>query len=273
MPTVAVSDPFLQPFDRQIAWAGGLLGFALGGFFDGILLHQILQWHHLLSAVENPALTDIRVLILSDGLFHALMYVVALAGLGRLWRSRRAFAVSGAGRPLLGAALIGFGVWHMLDGVLSHWILGIHRVRMDVENRLFWDLLWFVVFGVVFAMAGWWLRRSGKGGGPGGPRRMAPTLLALAVLVAGPVAALPPSAGAMAMVLFEPGVTPSAVAAAVAAVDGRLVWSDPSGQLWAIDLGPGKGALPLYRHGAILVSNAGVPAGCLDWFRMRPAAG
>jgi uncharacterized membrane protein len=27
-----------------------LLGFALGGFFDGILLHQILQWHHLLSS-------------------------------------------------------------------------------------------------------------------------------------------------------------------------------------------------------------------------------
>lgn len=28
---------------------GAALGFALGGFFDGILLHQILQWHHLLS--------------------------------------------------------------------------------------------------------------------------------------------------------------------------------------------------------------------------------
>lgn len=30
-------------------WAGYLLGFALGGFFDGILLHQVLQWHHLLD--------------------------------------------------------------------------------------------------------------------------------------------------------------------------------------------------------------------------------
>lgn len=26
-------------------WPGWLLGFALGGFFDGILLHQLLQWN------------------------------------------------------------------------------------------------------------------------------------------------------------------------------------------------------------------------------------
>lgn len=27
------------------------MSFALGGFFDGVLLHQILQWHHLLMYV------------------------------------------------------------------------------------------------------------------------------------------------------------------------------------------------------------------------------
>ncbi|HEX6011733.1 MAG TPA: DUF2243 domain-containing protein [Geminicoccaceae bacterium] len=30
-------------FGRPFSWAGHLLGFAMGGFFDGILLHQILQ--------------------------------------------------------------------------------------------------------------------------------------------------------------------------------------------------------------------------------------
>jgi hypothetical protein len=29
---------------------GILLGIGLGGFVDGIVLHQILQWHHLLSS-------------------------------------------------------------------------------------------------------------------------------------------------------------------------------------------------------------------------------
>src|SRR5690606_17787501 len=58
------------------AWI--MIGFALGGFFDGILLHQILQWHHLLSGLE--AARDIRFQVMADGLFHLAMYVLALAG-------------------------------------------------------------------------------------------------------------------------------------------------------------------------------------------------
>ena len=41
--------------DHRIRRAGLLLGFAMGGFFDGILLHQILQWHHLLSAIQTES--------------------------------------------------------------------------------------------------------------------------------------------------------------------------------------------------------------------------
>lgn len=33
---------------------GVLLGVGLGGFVDGILLHQILQWHHMVSNVVPP---------------------------------------------------------------------------------------------------------------------------------------------------------------------------------------------------------------------------
>lgn len=51
-----------------LIWAGYALGFGLGGFSDGILLHQILQWHHLLSGLEE-ARHDIRLLIASDGPF------------------------------------------------------------------------------------------------------------------------------------------------------------------------------------------------------------
>lgn len=32
--------------------AGILLGVGLGGLLDGILLHQILQWHHMLTNVR-----------------------------------------------------------------------------------------------------------------------------------------------------------------------------------------------------------------------------
>jgi len=30
--------------------AGILFGLGLGGFCDGIVLHQVLQWHHMLSS-------------------------------------------------------------------------------------------------------------------------------------------------------------------------------------------------------------------------------
>jgi uncharacterized membrane protein len=256
-------------FTKPFLWAGCLLGFGLGGFFDGILLHQVLQWHHLLIAVEAPAFQDIRVQILADGLFHVLMYIIVAVGLWLLWRTRREFAEPGADRLLFANALIGFGTWHILDNVLSHWVMGIHRIRMDTENKLFWDLLWFFVFGVVFIAVGWWLRRNKSGGSSGDLRRaVTPAALVLAVLIAGPVAALPPPGVTTVMVLFKPGITMPNVFAAMNAVDGRMVWNDPSGQLWAIDLGTGGDAMQLYRHGALLVSNSLLPVGCFNWFRI-----
>jgi uncharacterized membrane protein len=32
---------------------GLLMGIGLGGFVDGILLHQILQWHHMLTSTGD----------------------------------------------------------------------------------------------------------------------------------------------------------------------------------------------------------------------------
>ena len=62
---------------------GILLGMGLGGFVDGIVLHQILQWHHMLtSAGGHPASTvaGLETNTLWDGLFHAATW---LATVGR----------------------------------------------------------------------------------------------------------------------------------------------------------------------------------------------
>jgi uncharacterized membrane protein len=254
-------------FSGAFRWAGYLLGFGLGGFFDGILLHQILQWHHQLSLVEGAAFQDLRVQVMADGIFHAVMYVIAAAGLWLLWRSRNEFGWAGAGRLLFAHTLIGFGVWHIVDGILSHWILGIHRIRLDAENVLFWDLLWFFAFGVLFVLAGWLLRRNlGPGEGPGGGRRpVAPAMLVAATLVAGPVAALPPVGVSSVTVLFRPATTMEQVLAAAAALDARLVWSDATGEIWVLDLPEPGHAWRLYGHGALLVGGAGLPAGCFAW--------
>lgn len=252
---------------QSLLWPGWWLGVALGGFFDGILLHQILQWHHLLSAVQ--AASDLRVQILADGLFHALMYLLALVGLVQLWRRRAALRAPGAGRILGGSALVGFGGWHMMDAVLSHWVLGIHRIRMDTANPLLWDLAWFAVFGLVPLVLGLWLRRVRPGNGHGGPGgsggRTAAAALGLAALLAGPIAALPSGEAGPFVVVFAPGMEGARAFDALARLDARVLWADREGGVWAVQMARRDQAWRLYGSGALLVGQGAGAFGCLGW--------
>jgi uncharacterized membrane protein len=246
---------------------GFLLGVSLGGFFDGVLLHQILQWHHLLSAVQ--AAQDLRTQLLADGLFHALMYLLAVVALWGLWRRRAALGFAGAGPVLWGMALIGFGTWHVLDAVLSHWLLGIHRIRMDSPQPLLWDLGWFVVFGLApLVMGAWALRRRGPpdDGGVGGGRAAAVSL-ALAALVAGPLAARAPQGADQTVVLFAPGVSAGQAHQALAAAQARIVWVDDSGGVWGVALDDPSARWALYRRGALWVGQGAFAGGCVSWTR------
>src|SRR5688500_5253147 len=117
----------------DFTWAGIVLGIALGGFFDGILLHQVLQWHHLLSAFEDR---DIRFQGAGGGYVPVLMYLVAAVGLWLLWRSHA--KVEAGGRLLFGNILLGVGVWNVIDVVGFHWVLGIHHIRVDTPQPILW---------------------------------------------------------------------------------------------------------------------------------------
>ncbi|HEX8660753.1 MAG TPA: DUF2243 domain-containing protein, partial [Brevundimonas sp.] len=148
-----------------------MLGIALSGFFDGILLHQVLQWHHLLSLVPGETIQRLTTQILADGLFHVLMYVIALGGGIWLWRQREGLAAPGGSRRLAVGLLAGFGAWNVVDVVLFHWILEIHHIRLDTSQPLAWDAGWLVMLGLVpLALAGLCSGRSASGGGSGGGR-------------------------------------------------------------------------------------------------------
>ena len=72
---------------KPLIFAGICLGIGLGGFFDGIVLHQILQWHHMLSDVKpltNRSNIDLNVL--ADGMFHVFDYVMTILGVVWLWK-------------------------------------------------------------------------------------------------------------------------------------------------------------------------------------------
>jgi uncharacterized membrane protein len=250
------ADPGLDGVRAPQSIWGGVVGFALAGFFDGILLHQILQWHHLLSLV--PGMVDLRVQVLWDGYFHAFMYVLGIVGLVGLWHRRG--SADGAGpKPLLPSLLIGFGLWHVIDGLLSHWILGIHRVRL--ENPLFWDLIWFFGFGIAPLFGAWVLTNRSDIAS----RRKFTTLILVTAATLGSASwALLRPPGAFTAVVFRADATPRQILEVLSAADADIVWSDRSMTVLLVQAEARK-ALGLYAGGALFVGSAGLPGGCLSW--------
>lgn len=114
---------------KPLVQAGILLGLGLGGFFDGIVLHQILQWHHMASAVtDTTTVSGLRLNVLLDGLFHAVTYIFTVVGIVLLWRAWRTPNVPVSGRTLFGSAVLGWGLFNVVEEIIDHHLLGVHHV-------------------------------------------------------------------------------------------------------------------------------------------------
>jgi uncharacterized membrane protein len=148
---------------------GILLGIGLGGFVDGIVLHQILQWHHMLSSEGSHPPTTVAGLetnTLWDGIFHAATWVAVAVGLWVLWRRATTWRWALDGRALVGWMLVGWGLFNLVEGLVDHQILGIHHVREgDGVNETAWDLA-FLAFGALLVAAGALLARPAGRGRP-----------------------------------------------------------------------------------------------------------
>src|SRR3954467_8987771 len=102
-----------------IVSAGILLGTGLGGFVDGILLHQILQWHNMLSSIRPPTdLLSMKYNMVWDGLFHAATWLTTVFGLARLWLVGKRPDVPWSTGTFLGALLAGWGMFNGLEGLI-----------------------------------------------------------------------------------------------------------------------------------------------------------
>lgn len=144
--------------------AGVLFGLGLGGFFDGIVLHQILQWHHMLSAShEINTISDLQFNVLWDGFFHSLTYIFVLAGLFLLWRTAHRKHLFWSSKLMIGSLLIGFGAFNLVEGLVNHHLLGLHHVNETVARSqwIYWDV-GFLIWGAAMLVGGWLLLRRGR---------------------------------------------------------------------------------------------------------------
>ena len=144
---------------------GILLGIGLGGFVDGIVLHQLLQWHHMLTSEGSYPKTTVAGLetnTLWDGIFHASTWIAVAAGIYILWRRTTDWRWAISGRAFVGWMLLGWGLFNLVEGIVDHHILTIHHVREDVANQWAYDV-GFLVFGALLVVGGWALARSEEG--------------------------------------------------------------------------------------------------------------
>ena len=157
MPTTDVSERVTPPRAPGI-----LLGIGLGGFVDGIVFHQILQWHHMLSSEGSHPKTTVSGLednTLADGLFHAFTWMVVVIGLWILWRRTSGWRWAANGRALIGWMLVGLGGFNVVEGLVDHQILGLHHVRENAGHQTAYDL-GFLALGALLCVGGWLLTRS-----------------------------------------------------------------------------------------------------------------
>src|ERR1700710_1245416 len=122
--------------------AGILFGLGLGGFFDGIVLHQMLQWHHMLSSwYPIKEMQSLELNTFWDGVFHSGTYIFLVIGLFILWRAAHRKHLFWSTKLLLGTLLLGWGIFNVVEGIIDHELLGVHHVTelVPLSQRIYWD--------------------------------------------------------------------------------------------------------------------------------------
>jgi uncharacterized membrane protein len=108
------------------------------------------------------SIANVRLNTTWDGIFHGAAYVFVLAGLYQLWQRARGSEPRWTSRQCIGAVLLGWGIFNLVEGVIDHEILGLHRVNETVPEgqRIFWDIA-FLVWGATMMVMGVAMARAG----------------------------------------------------------------------------------------------------------------
>jgi uncharacterized membrane protein len=154
----------MTPDIRPLRAAGILLGVGMGGFVDGILFHQILQVHNMLSNRFFPnTLAKEQLNMVWDGVFHAFTWTTTAVGISLLWKVAKYAKSPLETKVLTGSLALGWGLFNLIEGIIDHQLIGLHHVveRATGATQALWDAL-FLGSGVVLIGAGIHLIRQGQ---------------------------------------------------------------------------------------------------------------
>lgn len=131
-----------------------IIGIGIGGFIDGIFLHQILQWHGMFTN-KFPAdtLTGKSVNMFWDGIFHLLTLIAVIIGVISLTRLLRKKNINPSPKLAVGGFFAGWGIFNFIEGVIHHHILKFHNVKEFSTNPDLWNY-GFLASGVIFTIIG-----------------------------------------------------------------------------------------------------------------------
>ena len=145
--------------------AGLTLGVGLGGFVDGILLHQIVHWHNMGSAVLPPTtMGAMERNMVWDGLFHAATWTVTLIGAFLLLVDANRGAPLPSVRAFSGQLVLGWGLFNLVEGMIDHHLLNLHHVRDLPVHVPAYDWAFLAIGGAGFIALGLLLSRAGRRG-------------------------------------------------------------------------------------------------------------
>lgn len=128
----------------------------MGGFVDGILFHQILQIHNMLSNRIFPdTVANIEINMVWDGLFHAFTWMTTALGISLLWKAATYPGVIRSKKLLLGGMALGWGLFNLVEGIIDHHIIQVHHVIQRAKGvaQLFGDLA-FDLSGIILIAIG-----------------------------------------------------------------------------------------------------------------------
>jgi uncharacterized membrane protein len=149
-----MNDPEDEQREDGVLAAGIVSGVGFAALFDGVVFHQVLQWHHMVSAWHPPdTVENIELNTTADGWFHVAASLIVVAGVGMLWR-----ATARAGRRprtgvVVGGGLMGAGGFNVGEGIIDHVLLGVHHVREGSSSGTY-DVAFLVVSLGVLAAGG-----------------------------------------------------------------------------------------------------------------------